>query len=59
MYLQDNEYVVYETCQQKLAYVVEFSLPGDKVMPRQVKAPAMLEDDDASITTHDNKHVGQ
>ena len=30
---QDNEYVIYDTSQQRLRYLVEFSLPDDKVSP--------------------------
>ena len=29
--LQDNEYAVYNTNQQKIRYLIEFSLPGDFV----------------------------
>ena len=30
MDLQDDEYAVYSTNQQRIRYIVEFTLPGDK-----------------------------
>ena len=28
---QDDEYAIYDTCQQRMRYLVEFTLPGDEV----------------------------
>lgn len=48
--LQDDEFAIYQSNQQRLRYLIEFTLPGDKPLP----VPQQLT---KSVTSPDFEHL--
>ena len=59
---QDDEFAVYDTTQQRIRYLVEFTLPGDK--PKELNVPvgkeaAILDQEDTDVEMVSGDSVGE
>ena len=59
--LQDDEYVIYNCNQQRMQYLVEFSLPGDKVqdvtLMSQISQNTVEQQVETSAVSEWNQHL--